>query len=173
MEVFVQGTKGGYKILYPNQAPDVFYSFAKDVRRSDGNGAIGWNIYAVTLLGNGCIFSKYVGLYDELRNYGGYIAFSAFIPLSKKMAGSNVKAMLDEMSDRYCKVYAPYGKITRDPENWAFINEIASRYEGMLQTVSSYNGTSGQINADKSAYLFYSSVLRKQWRNRWNPYPDF
>ncbi|MDR2556712.1 MAG: hypothetical protein LBC49_03250, partial [Bacteroidales bacterium] len=155
MEILVQGTKGGSKVLYPTPTPNVFFRFAGDVRRIDGRGGNGQQAYSIAFAERGCIFSKYVGVRDVERSWDGNVAFSVFVPNNKKLAGSDVKMLLDELAGSYCQDYVIGGNLGNKQEDWTFVTALANQYENRLRGVSADDAENFQQGTAESAYVFY------------------
>ena len=159
MEILIQGTKGGWKLLYPTAVTsEVMYRFASDARRTDSKGNIRWQFYSIAIVGQGCFFSKYVGVRDVLRQFGGYIAFSVNISNSQKMSGNDIKMFLDDLAGRYCNDYVVGGNLGGDVhEDWTFVKAIESQYENKIRQVQSRDSVFGQLGAGEPAFIYYET----------------
>lgn len=159
MEILIQGTKGGWKLLYPTAlTSEAMYRFASDARRTDSKGNIRWQFYSIAFGGQGCVFSKYVGVRDVLRQFGGYVAFSVNIPNSKKMSGNDIKLLLDELAGRYCNDYVVNGNLGGEVhEDWTFVKAIESQYESRLRQVQFRDMVSEQSGSGEPSFIYYES----------------
>lgn len=157
MEILIQGTKGGWKLLYPTAVTsEAMYRFASDTRRTDSKGNIRWQFYSIAFEAQGCIISKYVGVRDVLRQFGGYVAFSVNLSNSQKMSGNDIKLLLDDLAGRYCNDYVVGGNLGGDVhEDWTFVKAIESQYESKIRKVQSQDTFSVQSGTGEPAYIYY------------------
>ena len=155
MKILVQGTKGGAKIFYPQTTPDEFYTFAGDVRDINGAGGVGERAYSIALTADGCIFSKYLGVRDVQRSWDGNISFSLFLSNRQSMPGEKIQALLDELLSTYADRYIVDDNIDIVHEDWSFIEEITSRYESYIKTVSGNELDMAEYGNGIPAFLFY------------------
>lgn len=159
IEILIQGTKGGAKTFYstnPMGPESVFYRFAGDMRRSDSNGVTDWEAYSVALAGSGCIFSKYIGIYDMGRQFGGNVSFSAYLPNSCRLEGADLIALLDTLAATYKERYAPDGKLGNADEDWNFVHELAATYEDKLKFAQGGNRFM-EAGTNAPAFAYYSN----------------
>lgn len=178
MEILIQGTKGGWKLLYPTAlTSEAMYRFASDARRTDSKGNIRWQFYSIAFGGQGCVFSKYVGVRDVLRQFGGYVAFSVNIPNSKKMSGNDIKLLLDELAGRYCNDYVVNGNLGGEVhEDWTFVKAIESQYESRLRQVQFRDMVSEQSGSGEPAFIYYESdpelckLLDSPYQDEYSPF---
>lgn len=178
MEILIQGTKGGWKLLYPTAlTSEAMYRFASDARRTDSKGNIRWQFYSIAFGGQGCVFSKYVGVRDVLRQFGGYLAFSVNIPNSKKMSGNDIKLLLDELAGRYCNDYVVSGNLGGEVhEDWTFVKAVESQYESRLRQVQFRDMVSEQSGAGEPAFIYYDNdvelykLLDSPYQDEYSPF---
>lgn len=178
MEILIQGTKGGWRLLYPAAiTSDAMYRFASDARRTDSKGNIRWQFYSIAFGGQGCVFSKYVGVRDVLRQFGGYVAFSVNIPNSKKMSGNDIKLLLDELAGRYCNDYVVNGNLGGEVhEDWTFVKAIESQYESRLRQVQFRDMVSEQSGTGEPAFIYYDNdvelckLLDSPYQDEYSPF---
>ena len=178
MEILIQGTKGGWKLLYPTAlTSEAMYRFASDARRTDSKGNIRWQFYSIAFGGQGCVFSKYVGVRDVLRQFGGYVAFSVNIPNSKKMSGNDIKLLLDELAGRYCNDYVVNGNLGGEVhEDWTFVKAIESQYESRLRQVQFRDMVSEQSGSGEPSFIYYESdaelckLLDSPYQDEYSPF---
>jgi hypothetical protein len=157
MEVVVHGTKGGYRILYKTQGAP---SIASDIRNNaSSETSLGKSVYAISFVTNGSVFSKYMIVKDTLRSSAtGFIAFSIFLPAGEKLTGVDVKSLLDQLQSHYVDTYIKTNQMNRGEriqiiqEEWAFINEILSKY------TTSKNFSQNQLKSGtkEAAFIYYN-----------------
>ncbi len=161
MEIVIHGTKGGYKVLY--QTPNAPFSVARDVRRIDRNdgNTVGQTAYAIALVNGGCAFTKYVVVRDIERAAIGNVAFSVYIPDRRKMAGRDVKMLLDALAEVYCRNYVIEGNLGNKQEDWTFVAKLVERYEKYCypekEAMENYRQGTGE-----AAYIYYSTEIGLQ-----------
>lgn len=162
MKILIQGRKNGYSVLYPTLTPtDPFYAYANDIQSiSASNNGIyyGKCFYTLAFAEGGCIFTKYVFGDDKERGQLGEIGISVFIPSTQKLRGSEVKTLLDELVNIYCRKFISDNKII-EPHNgfdWLLFTSIADSYDAKLLACSSNydNGTPGKQDP---AFHYYKS----------------
>jgi len=135
MEVIVHGTIGGYKSPLNKTQDTLKVSF--DIRNnSESEVILGKSFYALGFTTNGFVFTKYKIITDTPRKSStGFIAFTIFSPIDKKIHGEDIKAILDEMLSYYENNYIVNNKINRGEitplihVDWSFINEVTNKYK--------------------------------------------
>ena len=162
MKIFVQGTIGGYVRLYPVQTPDEFYSFATDIRPQSRNALnefcyYGKSLYSIAFTRGGRIFTKYVLGNDVPRSNLGDISFSVFVPDNNKLQGKSVAELLDALSEKYIKTYAPEFSLKQQPIDWGVFTAIADQYDSKLLPVDQLDADHFEKGARDAAYIYYSS----------------
>ena len=117
----------------------------------------GKSLYAIAFNGTGCIFTKCIIGYDTLRGDVGNIGISFFIPNNKKMLGTDIKILLDELINIYTTNYCPDFKINdKKQEDWDLFLSTANKYDAKVKTVSSDENF--QYGNKEAAYIFYNST---------------
>jgi hypothetical protein len=164
MKIFIQGRKDGYNVLYPNPTPDEFYKFASDIQRIDAQNDVrlyGQSFYSLAFTIEGVIFSKYIIGYDDQRSNLGYIGISVFMPIQKKIAGIDIRMLLDELINTYYKNYCPDFYIRNKQEDWILFNTLAENYDKKLfGAIENYdNIKSGSAEA---AYIYFKDIAELQ-----------
>ncbi len=157
MELLVQATKGGWRILY--MTPNFPSSFASDLRRQDANNnriTVGQVAYSIALAENACIYSKYICIWDEERRAIGNISFSIYISGKFKMYGHQIKNLLDALSAEYDQKYMVEGNVLNNQEDSTFFNEILKRYRSSLQPSTVETGVAFGKNANDAAFVYYN-----------------
>ena len=159
IEIGISAIKGGFRELYQtsNSAPK---GIASSIRPDSGSPyAVGREAYAISFSGAGLVCTKCKIIRDVLGGSRvGNIAFSLLIPVGKKLAGGDIKTLLDKLSEKYCREY-----IDRDNnlgnvyEEWSFVNAIANQYESRLHPDSAYDSESVQQGPVDAAFVYYSS----------------
>jgi hypothetical protein len=160
MKIFIQARKDGYNVLFPTPTtPTEFYKFASDIQSASAkNDAIyyGKNLYTLAFASGGCIFTKYVIGYDVQRNNLGNVGISVFIPNTQKLSGNDVKLLLDDLLNTYCRNYCPDNNISDKREDWLLFTTLADTYDAkLLSCTSNYeNVTPG---TQDPAFHYYKS----------------
>jgi len=161
MEIFVQGTKDGWNVLYPKLTPNEFFQFARDIRRTDSDSNnenfYGKHFYSLALARGGCIFTKYIIILDVQRKWLGNIGFSIYISNNEKLEGINIKSLLDEFLETYCKNYCPDFKLGDVKEDWQLFTAIANKYENKLKKIISFNDDSFLPGKKEAAFIYYKN----------------
>jgi hypothetical protein len=133
MELLVQATKGGWRILYKTE--NFPFSFASDLRRQDANNnriTVGHVAYSIALAGTGCVFSKYICIWDADRRAIGNLSFSVYISGKLKISGQKIKNLLDELLTEYEHKYIVDGNLLNRQEDWTFFDGILKSYKNSL-----------------------------------------
>jgi hypothetical protein len=169
MELVVHGTKRGFRAsLYktPN-APSIAYDIRNNVRRED---VIGKSLYAIALAPGGCVFTKYIMVIDTLRHYSnGDIAFSLFLPANEKLAGEDIKKLLDKLLKHYVDNYIKDNKVNRGEKNiiredWTFVDDILNEYKSKLEykSISEQNDDRLPLNQNlkEPAFVYYLYIYK-------------
>jgi hypothetical protein len=156
MKTVIHGTINGYRIITPDQNVAGLLDARPDSHKV---AAIGQQAYSVNFSGGKIIFSKYKIIRDAVKHMNmGNIAISIIIQNNKKLAGENVKAMLDEIAESFTKKYVKGNNLGSidELESWDFVTEIEKRYRPKLgdnpETIP--NIKRGPRNA---AFAYYSS----------------
>jgi hypothetical protein len=160
MKIFIQARKDGYNVLYPTPTPTEFYQFASDIQSASANNdAIyyGKNFYTLAFVNDGCIFTKYVIGYDVQRNNLGNVGISVFIPNTEKLSGVDVKTLLDELVNIYCRNYCPDNNICDKREDWLLLTSRANSFDAKLRSTSSNNADNVQTGTKDPAFIYYKS----------------
>jgi hypothetical protein len=174
MNILVQGTKGGYKVLFPSPTPTEFYQFAADIRRTDSKSDknfFGKELYSIAFASNGCIFTKYVIVYDTQRGSIGDVGLSVFIPNNQKIAGAEVKTLLDGLAATYYQNYCPDFHLGNKQEDWLLFTSFANQYDSRLQRVDADDIENLQSGSQDAAFVYYSDAAELQ-RYFDDPYQD-
>jgi hypothetical protein len=154
MKLFVQARKDGYNILYPKPTPSEFFHFAGDIRpESKGSNLLGKYLYTISISNAGCIFTKHVIVQDVQRQGLGNIGFSIFISHNKKLSGSEVIKLLDELLNTYCNNYCPDYYLDKKTENWEIFEAIKNQYK--LTDLSNVDNENYQQGTADPAFYYY------------------
>jgi hypothetical protein len=153
MKIVIHGTKGGYHIFNSDRIPGLLDA------RPDFNkvAAIGQQAYAINFNSDKVIFSKYKIIRDVIGEKRiGNIAFSVLIPNNQRLPGTDVKVLLDNLSDVYITKYVAGDNLDNVREDWTFVEELTSTYEGRIQAMPEGSEVihPGQSEA---AFVYYSS----------------
>lgn len=158
MEILIQGSKGGYKIFH--KTANFPSNFAADSRREDVENnrlTVGKTTYSISMAGNGCIFSKSVGIWDVKRGSIGTVSFSVFIPSSKRLTGTDIKSLLDEISNVYSRNYIVNGDLNLEiREDWMQITAITNAYESRMTSIPSEDIENFASGTKDAAFIYYS-----------------
>lgn len=157
MELLVQATKGGWRILYKTE--NFPFSFAGDLRRQDVNNnkdTVGQAAYSIAHSENGCIFSKYICIWDVDRRAIGSISFSVYISGKFKMYGQKIKNLLDELLTEYEQKYIVDGNLLNRQEDWTFFDGILKSYKNSLQPSTYETGMDWGKSSNDAAFVYYN-----------------
>jgi hypothetical protein len=151
MEIIIHGTKGGYKILYAT--PGIPELIAMDVRPTTSReSAVGQEAYAIAFVKGGCVFSKYKIIRDVMEDKRtGNIAVSLYIPSGKKLSGSDVQELLDELLKAYCSNYIVDDNLDNVHEDWRFVDSFKDNYTPKTTDPENY-----QPGANEAAFIYYT-----------------
>ena len=157
MELLVQATKGGWRILYMSKIFPSF--FPGDLRRQDANNnriTVGQVAYSIALAGNGSVFSKYVCIWDADRRAIGNLSFSVYISGNFKISGQKIKNLLDELLTEYEQKYIVDGNLLNKQEDWTFFDGILKSYKNSLQPSTYETGMDWGKSSNDAAFVFYN-----------------
>ncbi len=181
MKLLIHGRKNGYSVLYPSpNTPSEFYKFASDIQSisATNNGIYyGKNIYTIAFTDGGNIFTIYIFGDDVERGQLGEIGISVFIPNTQKLAGSEVKSLLDELVKLYSINYIDNNRIV-EPQNgfdWLLFTSKADSYDIKLVSRSSKDD-SVEIGTFDPAFHYYKSDSEliehfdKPFQEEYSPY---
>jgi hypothetical protein len=159
MEILIHGTKDGYKILFKTtEFPKVFSIGELRLEGVENNRAtVGSDFFSISFSHNGCIISKGICVWDEVRRAIGNIIFSIYIPNGKQLIGSEVKTLLDELCGKYVFEFITDGNISNKQEDWSLFESIANQYA--LQTNSSDDIENYQLGKGEAAYIYYQDEI--------------
>lgn len=157
MEIVISGTKGGWGYFTDKQPLGLF-----DIGTGAGIKALTQQAYAITIKNNNCIFTKYRIIKDVRGDKRiGFVAFSLFLPFSKKMPGKIIKAVLDKVENEYCQKYISDGKNLEDVrENFNFLDTILDEYNKDIRSNSSVISNDTQSGSTDAAFVYYPYVYK-------------
>jgi hypothetical protein len=142
MEIVIHGTKDGYRQLHSTNA-DVAYVIAKDMRiGTNDDGSMGQSVYSLGFFTRGLAYSKYIIVKDTQRSSAlGFIAFTLFLEHNKTLEGSNIKKLLDDLSESYSKKYIVNNYLNRGEktlirEDWSFVKNISDNYNEQSRSIN-------------------------------------
>lgn len=156
LEFLIHGTKFGWRILY--RTPNFPSSFASDLRRDDSNNnriTVGQHAYSISHVSEGCIFSKYICVWDVERRAIGNLSFSFLLTKDKKLDGFEVKGLLDELSGLYWSQYVTEGELSNKKENWSLFESIVQKYESKIQKLPFDEMEEPIVGSGDAAFLYY------------------
>jgi hypothetical protein len=154
MNIIIHGTKGGYRVLYATPNSPLL---AGDSRSATSNeSAVGQSAYSIAFAANGCVFTKFVIIRDIMRSMAtGNIAFSVYIPNNQKISGTDVKSLLDQLSNHYCKNYTYSSNLDNVREDWSFVEDIARTFK--IKDVPADDVENIQQGVKDAAFVYYFS----------------
>lgn len=161
MKIFVQGRKYGFNVIYPLPTPAEFYDFAKDnqsINAQNQSYFYGKCLFSIAFAKGGRIYTKYVLGYDVQRSNLGNISFSIFISDDKILPGDKVIEVLDTLSDKYFKTYAPDFFIKETQENWPSLVESVDKYNALIKSRDRYDIERLEMGNQDAAYIYYDSI---------------
>jgi hypothetical protein len=157
MKIIIHGTKGGHHTFTDEKVEMI------DARPDSSKvAAIGQQAYSINFNDGDVVFSKYKIVRDvagEKRT--GHIAFSVIIPNEKKLSGMNVKLLLDELAEDYCKKYVENNNLDNVREDWQFVEEINAKFIKEVKNAL-YDNESFQQGTEEAAFIYYSSDYELQ-----------
>ncbi len=165
LEILIHGTKGDYKVMH--QTVGTPAALARDLRRTEGasRNAVGQVAYGICLVPNGCTFTKFLIVLDADPRKVGYVAFTLFMPSTRKMPGADIQQLLDQLTNEYVSNYVENGTIGQrmengsvqyKPEDWSAFSNIAAAFEGkatICQNIEAEVRTSGTA---EPAYAYFA-----------------
>lgn len=157
IKVLVHGTKGGYRILH--DVGGCPRSIARDYRRIDRNepSSIGQEAYSIALAEGGMAVSKYLVVWDEMRNAVGNIAFSLYVPDGYLMPGTSIKGLLDALTTEYAGKYIVNGNLGSKTEDWSFIDRMLEDYGRSVSAARGGMPSNFQQSEEEAAYMYFTS----------------
>ena len=163
MDIAVHGTKGGCDIFTPKKLSGLF-----DVGLGEGVAALGQQAYAISFKDNNIIFSKYEIIKDVRGDKRtGFIAYSVFLPKNEKLSGSEIRSLLDRISNEYRQKYIVENNLYDVREDWAFLDDISRDYEQKPRFDPSDSAEILQSGPKEAAYIYYNDIeeLQKYFNN--------
>ena len=157
MELLIQATKGGWRILY--MTSNFPSSFASDLRRQDVNNnknTVGQIAYSIAYSENGCIFSKYICIWDADRRAIGNLSFSVYISIKFKISGRKIKNLLDELLAEYEQKYIVEGNLLNRQEDWTLFDGILKSYKNSLQPSTCDTVMDWGKSLNDAAFVYYN-----------------
>ena len=166
MRIIIHGANNGYDGLIPKlNIGELHEEGLFEVRPvSNKVTAIGGEAYSIHFSNKNCVvFSKYKIIRDVLRDRAtGNVAFSIIISNKEKLAGNNVKALLDELAQEFTKIYNIKDNNLEikvcDCDNSNFFAEFEKRYK--LESNKNYNiniANGFKQGIKEAAFVYYFS----------------
>ena len=161
MDIVVHGTKGGRHIFTPKKLGGLI-----DVN-SDASktSAIGQEAFALRFVENAIIFSKYKIIRDVRGDKRiGFLGFSLFLPINKRLNGIDIISILDDVSREYCKKYIPENdnNLKDVKEEWAFLGHLIEEYKTKLPPVSAEDIENPLSGTKDDAFIYYDNDEKLQ-----------
>ena len=128
MEILISATQGGFKVLHKTTgAPQ---GIARDLRKDSGSEyAVGSDAYYISHLNTGVVFSKCRIVRDNLADKRvGNISISVYLPAEQRLQGKEIKSLLDELLNYFCKTHAPDHGLGYIYEDWNFVENNRNKY---------------------------------------------
>jgi hypothetical protein len=152
MDIIIHGTKGGCKIFTPKRLSGLLDVTADGAKTA----SIGKQAYAIRFTADNTIFSKYKIIRDVRGDKRtGFVAFSLFLPNSKKLSGTDIITLLDNVSDEYCRKYIPdNNNLDEVREDWSFLDRISHEYESKLKP----NDERMQSGSKDDAFVYFKDT---------------
>lgn len=176
MKILIQGRLGGHRTLYPKSAPKEFSSIEGDMHTLNAkNSELLYNkiFYTLAIVEDGYIYGKYIIGRDVERKYLGEIGIAVFVPKQKKIAGKDVKELLDQLIELYKDNYMEDGyKIINPSTNydWELFTAKVDEYNKKLSENNNFMFFSGK--PDKEPAFTYYKTESDLIEYLDNPYQD-
>jgi hypothetical protein len=143
MEIVIHGTNDGYDSLHSTNI-DVEKVIKNDLRiGTNDDGSLGESVYSLGFFASGLAYSKYIIVKDTIRSSGmGFIAFTLFLEHNKSLEASNIKKLLDELSESYSEKYIVNNYLNRGEEkkliqeDWSFVKNILDNYNEQSRSIN-------------------------------------
>ena len=156
MDVIVHGTKGGRQIFSPKKIGGLV-----DVTPDSSNlSAIGKEAYGIRFIEGATIYSKYKIVRDVRGDKRiGFLGISLIIPNNKRLSGSNIVSLLNEVLLEYCRRYMAEGDNNlRDVrEVWTFLDQISYSYQGRLDSLPAEEEENWISGNRDDAFIYYKT----------------
>jgi hypothetical protein len=156
LELLIHGTKFGWRILY--KTPNFPSSFASDLRRDDVNNdriTVGKHAYSISHVSDGCIFSKYICVWDAERRAIGNLSFSIFMQKDNNLNSEDIIRLLDELTALYWSEYVTSGELSNKQENWLMFETIIKKYENKIQNLPYDDIEVSLVGSGDAAFIYY------------------
>jgi len=156
MKIFIFGTKGGARPLYPKEgvAPvfDDCRSFGKD-------NPIGNLVYSLEYTKSGVALSKWIVIDDTIRDSIGFLSFALEIANYKTHNSKKAIEVLDSLVNEYnVKYLSDKFEISNLNEDWSFVERIKQKYQQYFEEIKDEIDIEKYSAGEKdSAYIYYSS----------------
>lgn len=157
LELLIHGTKFGWRILY--KTPNFPSSFASDLRRDDVNNdriTVGKYAYSISHVSDGCIFSKYICVWDAERRAIGNLSFSIFMQKDKNLNCEDIISLLEELSALYWSEYVTEGELSNKQENWFMFETIIKKYENKIQNLPYDDIEVSVVGSGDAAFIYFN-----------------
>lgn len=161
MKIAVHGTQGG-----ANTFTSEFLSGVSDPNSdAPSDHSAGHQCFAINFTKNECVFSKYGIIKDVQGNRRvGNIGFSLGIQNESKIAGSDVKEVLNRLAKEFYEEHIDaFDNLDTFREDWTFIEDIKRDYQDKEESISDKSNievfTQGERDA---AFIYYSSEKELQ-----------
>ncbi len=157
LELLIHGTKFGWRILY--KTPNFPSSFASDLRRDDVNNdriTVGKHAYSISHVSDGCIFSKYICVWDAERRAIGNLSFSIFMQKDNNLNSEDIIHLLDELTALYWSEYVTEGELSNKQENWLMFETIIKKYENKIQNLPYDDIEVSVVGSGDAAFIYYN-----------------
>jgi RNA polymerase subunit RPABC4/transcription elongation factor Spt4 len=176
MKTVIHGSSNGYRIITSDQNVVGLLDATPDSHKV---AAIGQQAYSVNFSGGKVIFSKYRIVRDALKHMTtGNVAVSVIIQNAQRLAGGDVRAMLDELAESFGEKYVKRNNLVAidDSETWDFVANIEKRYKPKLEDNAETIANITRRGQRDAAFAYYSSgeelqkYLDAPYRKEYSPY---
>ena len=159
MDIIVHGTKGGSKIFTTKKISGLL-DVSSDTSKAT---AIGQQAYGIRFMSDNTIFSKYKIIRDVRGDKRtGFVCFSLPIPNNKKLSGSDIIAVLDNVSEEYCQQYIVDNNLNEVTEDWNFLDRILREYDAKLRNVSPEDAKAMQSGDKDDTFIYFKDASELQ-----------
>jgi len=159
MDIVLHGTKGGRKIFTPQKISGLLDVTADGAKST----AMGQQAYGIRFTANNTIFSKYKIIRDVRGDKRtGFVGISLSLSNKEKLSGTDISAVLDMVSEKYCQQYIVDNNLNEVTEDWAFLDNISSEYNTKLLNVSDYDAEIMQSGDKDDAFVYFKDTAELQ-----------
>lgn len=155
MKISIHGIQDGAKNFTSEYIAGV-----KDPSSDDpSDDSVGHKVFAISFTKNEYVISKYGIIRDvQCDKRAGNIGFSLGVPNEKKISGSHIKRILDELDKTFYKRHINNNNLDHFQEDWSFVENIKRDYQREVKPIIDKNSIEKFPQSEKdAAYIYYSS----------------